>query len=432
MSEAARVRESIDLAEFERRLRGAHVEEPQTAHGFEPMAQAIQNAPRSAPTVASRPSYPRTAEAGDARVAANPVADLRGALEEAAAKPDPFHSVVDNFPNAAERFGAPAAPGQEPGWRPEAFEPIGEKSGASTRKRMLLARRGGCGSRGRRRRDAEHARRIDGGQRAHDPRLERTLQDSARSQARRREAERDRFDPRPQRQRAPRRKPRGDARGAACRCARGWPSGGRSSGPERRRAAVRPSHRRARSQRLLPRAAPCAHGFRASGRHDHQRRAARRACGRSARRRARSVPPRRASRAAGRSRRASDRCAAGRARRGSDAAQDARARQPHHDGLDRRGYRNARRPGGSRSLAPVGGGRRDAPQRRRRLRGSACRARLRERSQGRDLADPAALRLGARRPASPRCARRRSERRTCTASASSACPRAMRTASARS
>lgn len=138
MSEAARVRESIDLAEFERRLRGAHVEEPQTAHGFEPMAQAIQNAPRSAPTVASRPSYPRTAEAGDARVAANPVADLRGALEEAAAKPDPFHSVVDNFPNAAERFGAPAEAAQEPGWRPEAFEPIGEKSGASTRKRMLL------------------------------------------------------------------------------------------------------------------------------------------------------------------------------------------------------------------------------------------------------------------------------------------------------
>ena len=152
-----------------------------------------QNAPRSAPMVASRPSYPRTAEAGDARVAANPVADLRGALEEAAAKPDPFHSVVDNFPNAAERFGAPAAA------RAGAWLASGSLRADRREVRRLDAqahaapRRGGCGSRGRRRRDAEHARRIDGGQRAHDPRLERTLQDPARSQARRREAERDRF-----------------------------------------------------------------------------------------------------------------------------------------------------------------------------------------------------------------------------------------------
>ncbi|MBX9760343.1 MAG: hypothetical protein K2Y29_16310, partial [Beijerinckiaceae bacterium] len=136
MSEAARVRESIDLAEFERRLRGAAVDEPQTAFDAAPMARDEESNPFGTPPMVARPAFPRTADAGDGRAASNPVADLRGVLEEAAARPDPFHAVVDNFPNAAERFGAePEA--EKPHWRPEAFEPLGAKPGVS-RKRMLL------------------------------------------------------------------------------------------------------------------------------------------------------------------------------------------------------------------------------------------------------------------------------------------------------
>jgi hypothetical protein len=89
--------------------------------------------------VASRPAFPRSADANEPRAAApNPVAELRGALEEAATKPDSFHSVVDKFPDAAERFSAEPPSAHPPGWRPEAFEPIGDKSGGSSRKRMLL------------------------------------------------------------------------------------------------------------------------------------------------------------------------------------------------------------------------------------------------------------------------------------------------------
>lgn len=148
MSEAARVRESIDLAEFERRLRGAPAEAPQTAYGYEPASPA-QFA--EAPVPAARPAYPRTADLADARAAAaNPVADLRVALEDAATRPDQYRP--EHFQPAAARYqheapayaAAPqpvplqAASVEEPGWRPEAFEPIDGADKGARRKRYLL------------------------------------------------------------------------------------------------------------------------------------------------------------------------------------------------------------------------------------------------------------------------------------------------------
>ncbi|MFN3892149.1 MAG: hypothetical protein ACK4MV_17260, partial [Beijerinckiaceae bacterium] len=140
MSEAARIREPIDLAEFERRLRGAPVEEPLTAYGQ-------GDAPKS--DVSQRPVFPRAADPQGAAASTNPVANLREQLEAAAARQDPFQAVVSQ-PDAAARFTAAspppppvAAPGDgfEPpaaGWRPEAFEPIDNSGRASSRKRMML------------------------------------------------------------------------------------------------------------------------------------------------------------------------------------------------------------------------------------------------------------------------------------------------------
>jgi hypothetical protein len=135
MSEAARVRESIDLAEFERRLRGAPVEDPHAAYEYSP--EPVQAAP-------ARPPFPRAAEHFEAAPSAhNPVGNLRQQLEAAAARNDPFQAVVNRYPDAAQRFAAappvqqyhePAAP--ESGWRPEAFDP---PAGADkSRKRMML------------------------------------------------------------------------------------------------------------------------------------------------------------------------------------------------------------------------------------------------------------------------------------------------------
>jgi hypothetical protein len=153
MSEAARIRESIDLAEFERRLRSAPVEEPHTAYDFP--AQSAEAAP-------ARPAFPRTAAMGDPSAPVrNPVGALRQQLEAAAARPDPLHSVVNRHPDAVDRFSAaPSAAYQEfdpsqpprageyaplpepiagePGWRPEAFEPEAQEKGGSSRKRFLL------------------------------------------------------------------------------------------------------------------------------------------------------------------------------------------------------------------------------------------------------------------------------------------------------
>ncbi len=139
MSEAARVRESIDLAEFERRLRGAPAEDPHAAYDY---------SPEPAPAAPARAPFPRAADHFEAAPhAANPVGNLRQQLEAAAARNDPFQAVVNRYPDAAQRFATapqvqqyhePAAPvaGPESGWRPEAFEPA---SGADkSRKRMML------------------------------------------------------------------------------------------------------------------------------------------------------------------------------------------------------------------------------------------------------------------------------------------------------
>lgn len=152
MSEAARIRDSIDLAEFERRLRGAPAEEPQTAY---------RTAPQDAAPAA--PAYPRAAAPQSAAApAANPVASLREQLEAAAARQDPFQAVVSRHPNAADRFraappqaaepeqaqyaAAPAArfeapyaeaPAAEPAWRAETVDSEA-RTGFFTRKRSLL------------------------------------------------------------------------------------------------------------------------------------------------------------------------------------------------------------------------------------------------------------------------------------------------------
>ena len=141
MSEAARVRESIDLAEFERRLRGAAVEEP-TAYDYAP--EPVQAAPVRAP-------FPRAAEAfEESSAVGNPVGNLRQQLEAAASRNDPFHAVVNRYPDAAARFAAappvhqhyhePAAPEPElepvSSWRPEAFVPADGSD--KSRKRILL------------------------------------------------------------------------------------------------------------------------------------------------------------------------------------------------------------------------------------------------------------------------------------------------------
>lgn len=140
MSEAARIRESIDLAEFERRLRGAPAEEPQAAQRYE-AAQRYAAAPADA--APRRAAYPRAA--GLDVAAANPVANLREQLEVAAGH-DPFQAVVNRYPDAAERLAAApppplghsgARPG-EPGWRPEAFEPLDESKSRFWGKRAML------------------------------------------------------------------------------------------------------------------------------------------------------------------------------------------------------------------------------------------------------------------------------------------------------
>lgn len=137
MSEAARIRESIDLAEFERRLRGAPAEEPQSAPGYG--AEPAQAA-------AARAAYPRAAGPGAAAHAPNPVASLREQLE-AAAEQGPFQGAVDRYPGPADRLAAPPpAPAavfaqersSEPGWRPEAFEPMDEPKSRFSRKRVML------------------------------------------------------------------------------------------------------------------------------------------------------------------------------------------------------------------------------------------------------------------------------------------------------
>jgi hypothetical protein len=142
MSEAARVRESIDLVEFERRLRASPAEEP-TAYDY---------APEAAAQIPGRPVFPRAAGAAEyAGDAPNPVSNLRQQLEAAAARNDSFHAVVNQYPDAAQRFAAAPplayapenfAPHAEPmppqGWRPEAFEPADNSRSAFTRKRVML------------------------------------------------------------------------------------------------------------------------------------------------------------------------------------------------------------------------------------------------------------------------------------------------------
>lgn len=80
----------------------------------------------------------------------NPVNNLRMQLEAAAARNDSFQAVVNQYPDAAERFAAAPQPAYEPeqyarqpepmqgaGWRPEAFAPVKE-SGFGRKKVMLL------------------------------------------------------------------------------------------------------------------------------------------------------------------------------------------------------------------------------------------------------------------------------------------------------
>ena len=143
MSEAARVRQSIDLVEFERRLRASPAEEPLAAYDYAPEAVA---------QVPVRPAFPRPASATESSGSAvNPVSTMRQQLEAAASGSDSFHAVVNRYPNAAERFAAapPPAfepeqcarqgePAQERAWRPEAFEPIPDSRSGFTRKRMML------------------------------------------------------------------------------------------------------------------------------------------------------------------------------------------------------------------------------------------------------------------------------------------------------
>ncbi|MDP2354951.1 MAG: SPOR domain-containing protein [Beijerinckiaceae bacterium] len=143
MSEAARVRESIDLVEFERRLRASPAEEPHTAYDY---------APEAAAQVAARPAFPRAAGAAEsAGTVPNPVNTLRQQLEAAASRSDSFHAVVDQYPHAAERFASAPPPAFEPeqfarqtepvqeqAWRPEAFEPMDDAQSGLTRKRMML------------------------------------------------------------------------------------------------------------------------------------------------------------------------------------------------------------------------------------------------------------------------------------------------------
>lgn len=143
MSEAARVRQSIDLVEFERRLRASPAEEPHTAYDYAPEAAAY---------TPGRPVFPRAAGAAEqAGDAPNPVNSLRLQLEAAAARNDSFHAVVNQYPDAAQRFAAAPPPAYEPehyapqreamppqGWRPEAFAPANDSRSVFTRKRMML------------------------------------------------------------------------------------------------------------------------------------------------------------------------------------------------------------------------------------------------------------------------------------------------------
>lgn len=166
MSEAARVREPIDLAEFERRLRGAASQ----SSAMSPPAAAAQAAQggQAAYAVArrepepERPAFPRSAAAADAaRPAANPVGDMRGALTGAAARSEPssepsaetfrdsapeaLPAMVEQYPDAAQRFGvaasqagyAPQAP-EVDAWRPDMQEADGGGQDGRSRRRKLL------------------------------------------------------------------------------------------------------------------------------------------------------------------------------------------------------------------------------------------------------------------------------------------------------
>jgi hypothetical protein len=169
MSEAARVREPIDLAEFERRLRGAA---SQSSAMSPPVPSSTAQGGQAAYAVArrepepERPAFPRSAAAADAaRPAANPVGEMRGALTGAAARSEPLPepspasppeplrdsapealpAMVEQYPDAAQRFDvaaaqagySPQAP-QVDAWRPDMQEADGGGQDGRSRRRKLL------------------------------------------------------------------------------------------------------------------------------------------------------------------------------------------------------------------------------------------------------------------------------------------------------